>query len=525
MAVGLAAAIALAIEHYQAAPTTRPTAVATRPGPKASIYEAGSTGTRRTSSWRAPTVTPNAAVLAQLGTLRDRSRLAVRNDGYAGGAIDTIVTNLIGTGVTLRSKATNPDFQQQANALWNAWTRVSDADGQLDWYGQQTQAARAWLEGGECFVRLRPRFTSDGLPVPLQLQVLEPELCPYTYNVYTATTKIRAGIEFDRLGRRIAYHFYRSRPELDDFDASQTVRVPADQVIHLFDPLRPGQLRGVPHLTRALVRFLEIDKFNDATLLRQQIGNLFAGFVRRPATVGDAADLNPITNHPNETDTNGQPFATLQAGTIQELDPGDELEFADPPDAGSNYEPFMRSQLYGAARAAGLPYELLSGDLSRVNDRTVRVILHEFRRRMMAWQHQIIGVKFCQPVWQAFMTSAYVTGALPFGADYETSPLAYDAVKYAPHGWPYLHPVQDIEATQKAIRIGITSRQSAVAEQGEDVEDIDQEQADDNARADALELAYDSDGRRALSGGTASANASTLSDVAPATTQTGATAA
>jgi lambda family phage portal protein len=334
-------------------------------GPKnsasATVYEAGSTGTRRTAAWRAPTVTPNAAVLAQLSTLRDRSRLAVRNDGYAGGAIDTIVTNLIGTGVTLRSKAPDVDFRRQLNLLWNQWLLVSDADGQLDWNGQQTQAARAWLEGGECFVRLRPRQLSDGLPVPLQVQVLEPELCPYTYNVYTSTLKIRAGIEFDPLGRRVAYYFYKSRPELDDFDHSHLIRVPAEFVIHLYDPLRPGQLRGIPHLTRALVRLMELDKFNDATLLRQQIGNLFAGFVYRQAPTADLADLNAITNQPNETDVDDRQFVTLEAGTIQELDPNDKIDFASPPDAGANYEPFMRQQLYGAGARRRRPVRVAVG--------------------------------------------------------------------------------------------------------------------------------------------------------------------
>jgi capsid protein len=70
------------------------------------------------------------------------------------------------------------------------------------------------------------------------------------------------------------------------------------------------------------------------------------------------------------------------------------------------------------------------------------------------------------------------------------------AAKWIPQGWPYLQPVQDIEAQTEAIRSGFTSRSAVVSEQGEDAEQIDAEQAADNARADRLKLRYASDGRQ-----------------------------
>ena len=63
---------------------------------------------------------------------------------------------------------------------------------------------------------------------------------------------IRAGIEFDKLGRRVAYHLYRSHPNdgalapMSGTGGINTVRVPASEIIHLFRPLRPKQIRGEP---------------------------------------------------------------------------------------------------------------------------------------------------------------------------------------------------------------------------------------------------------------------------------------
>jgi capsid protein len=70
-------------------------------------------------------------------------------------------------------------------------------------------------------------------------------------------------------------------------------------------------------------------------------------------------------------------------------------------------------------------------------------------------------------------------------------------VLWQPQGWPYINPLQDVHANKEAVRSGFKSRTAVVSEQGDDAEVIDAQQAADNERADALKLAYDSDGRRA----------------------------
>lgn len=476
-----------------------------------SPYEAGSIGTRRTALWRSPTSTANSGVLANLTTLRDRSRNAARNDGYAKGALDKLVTNIMGTGIKPLSMATDPAFRVQVQALWTRWTDESDADGLLDWYGQVAQAVRVWLEAGEGFVRLRPRLASDGLSVPLQMQVLEPELCPHTHNVFSATQKIRAGIEINALGRRTAYWFHPSRPEYDDFDASQLRRIPAENVVHLFEPLRAGQLRGVPQLTQALIRLYGLDKYDDAALTRQELANMFMMFHKRSGPVGASETTHPLTGQPIQT-VNDTPLLEMYPGITQELEPGEDVDFSDPPEV-RGYPEFMRQQLLGVSAATGVPYEVLTGDMSRVNDRTVRVILHEFRRRVQAWQHHIVVYQLCRVVWRAWMDRVFLSGALPIPIAYVENPEPWAAVRWVPQGWPYIHPVQDVEANEKAVRDGFRSRSAVVGEQGDDAEVIDAEQAADNARADKLGLRYDSDGRNAK---TVAPTSSSSTDDAPA---------
>lgn len=462
-----------------------------------SAYEAASQ-TRRTLAWRAPTTSPNHALLASLHTLRDRSRAAVRNDGYAKGAIDKLVTNIVGTGLKPLSKALDPAFRDKVQKLWLKWTDQCDADGLLDYYGQESQAVRGWMEGGEMYSRLRPRLLSDGLVVPLQVQNIEPELCPHTYNaVLPNGNKVRAGIEFNRIGRRVAYYFHPQRPgDLQDFDPGELRRIPAERIVPLFDPLRAGQLRGLPHLTQALIRLHELDKFDDATLLRQQLANLFVAFLKKEADAEDEEALHPLTglSRTNEEDS---PALTMEPGIFQELEAGQEVQFSNPPEIRQGYRDFMRQQLFAVSAATGVPYEILTGDMSGLNDRVVRVIVNEFAGRIESAQHQIVVFQRSRRIFKAFMDAAFFSGALPIPDSYLTDPDPWAAVAFMPPHRRYIHPVQDIEAQKAAVRAGFRTRRSVVAEYGEDVEQVDAEQAADNARADALGLEYDSDPREA----------------------------
>lgn len=464
--------------------------------PAGVLYDAA-TETRRAAGWRAPTTKANDAILSNLGTLRNRSRAAARNDGYGKSVIRGLVTNIIGTGIQPLSQHPDPEMRRRINALFLQWTDESDADGLLDFYGQQAQICRTWLTGGEAFARQRLRLPSDGLSVPLQIQVLEPELCPYTHTL--PGQRIRAGIEFSPIGKRVAYWMHPSRPADDDFDASTLVRIDAATVMHVYDPTRPGQLRGEPELSAALIKLHEIGKYDDATLVRQQLANMFVGFLKREPTIGDAESFNPLTAQENGTDSTGKPVMGLEPGLFQELDPGEDVTFSNPP-APNGYPDFMRQQLQGVAAATGVPFEVITGDMSKVNDRTVRVILNEFRRRIQMLQHQIMVFQFCRPVWRAWMDRVFFSGALPIPDSYFedlAEQAKWRAVRWQPQGWPYLNPVQDVEASTKAVNAGFKSRAAVVSEMGDDVETIDAEQQADNDRADRLGLRYTSDGRHA----------------------------
>ena len=464
------------------------------------LHEATGVG-RRSFAWLPANPGAVAALMATQTELRTKSRDLVRRNAWANAALESYVANAIGTGIKPQSLVTDATLRERIQRLWRDWTLDADASGLTDLYGLQALACRAMLEGGEALVRIRYRRPEDGLAVALQLQVLEPEHLPVSMNATAENGNvIRAGIEFDRLGRRVAYHLYRAHPEdgalapMSGNGGIETVRVDASEILHLFRPLRPGQIRGEPWLARALVKLNELDQYDDAELVRKKTAAMFAGFITR---------LAPEDNLMGEgvSDANGVALAGLEPGTLQILEPGEDVKFSQPADVGASYADFLRMQFRAVAAAMGVTYEQLTGDLTQVNYSSIRAGLLEFRRRCEALQHGVLVHQLCRPIWQAFIEQAALEGALSlpgYARGGQAKRREYLAVKWIPQGWQWVDPKKEFDAMLTAIRSGLLSRSEAISSFGYDAEDVDREIAADNARADALGLVFESAPRHDL---------------------------
>lgn len=451
-------------------------------------YDGASSG-RRMGSWNAPSTGPNKAISA-LQVLRNRSRDAVRNEWQAASALRVMVSNLVGTGIIPRPKTTDEALKQKLTALWDEWVQIADADGLLDYYGMQALATRCRREGGEVFVRVRARRPEFGMEVPMQIQLLEPEMCPLldtdNWPGMSSANKMRQGIEFNRMGQRVAYWFYKEHPG-DGYQAigsNDLFRVSAEYVKHVFKPLRIGQIRGVPEGSVNLAKLRVVTDFDDAVLARQHTANLFTGFVKKNAPTPDGID--PITGKAIETDSEGVPMASLEPGTMQELLPGEDVSFANPPEAGTNYADYMRWQTLGLSSGDGVPYELMTGDLRDISDRALRVILNEFYRFCEQEQWQTIIPGLCTWVREQWVKYALIGGVLT-----EAEAVEARRVTWSPQRWRYIHPVQDVQARQMEVSEGFRSRSDVVSELGNDVVEVDTERAADQQREIDLGLAFE----------------------------------
>ncbi len=427
----------------------------------------GATQGRRAANWLAPTSGPNASLTGNLPTLRNRSRDAYRNNPLISLGIGRGVSNEIGTGVVPRFLSKDEAFVQVMSPLFDQWALQCDPEGVLDYYGIQSQLCRSRRTSGEVFVRLRRRSITSNLAIPIQIQVLESDFVPVElFEVRSNGNKIKAGIEFNNRGQRVAYWMYPEHPNERNHGiySNSLIRVPASDVIHHYLPTRPGQSRGEPDTVQSLLKAHTFDTYDDAELLRKQTKAPYTGFLTRDSYTEDDYLFDPFSGQPTAGD-GLVPELNVQAGSILTGFPGEKLELFKGDDTGSGYADFMREQKLSIAAGLGLPYELMTGDWSKINDRLYRALINEYRREVEAVQDQLTIFQCCRRIVDWAIRSAVFTLIAP-AQKYRENVADYHNVEHRPQGWKHIHPEQDVNAAIKAIEADLVSLDRVVASQG-----------------------------------------------------------
>jgi len=461
-------------------------------------YEGAATG-RRMGAWGTSGSGVNSNLFSSLNHLRGRSRELRRNNPLADGGAESYVANIIGSGINPRWQIKdNPALKQELQELWDDWTKESDFADLLDFYGQQSLGVSGMLDAGEFLCRFIDVGAGEYETVPLKLQLLEADYLDETFHSTASNgNEIRMGIEFDKRGRRVAYWIWNDHPgESISFRnyALERVRVPAEDMRHVFKPVRIGQQRGRPWLASIIVKLHELDQYEDAELVRKKTAAMFGGFITE-AMNAEGAAAGTLFGRRSGQDAKQNDIIAIEPGTFPTLPVGKDVVFSTPADVGVTYEVWIKQQLREIAVGMGITYEQLTNDLTGVNYSSIRAGLLEFRRRVNQLQHQIIIHQFCRPIARRWTDTAVMCGALRI-PDYFQNRRKYLRIEWCPDGWPWVDPVKDQLAEQMANRNGYKSRSRSVAERGDDVEIVDREIAEDNARADAAGLVFDSDPRK-----------------------------
>jgi len=426
-------------------------------GKQALALEAGGRGRR----WQTGAEVTNlqADIRASGALIARRAQFYVQNNCYAAGAVHGLVVNIVGPGIKPRSTHTQKSLRERLHQRWALWIDECDVTGNCDFYGLQALVARQMVVDGEAFVR----FTTgaDGFP---RLQVLHAD--QVTRDL--APVGAPDGIEHDDWGAPVAYHVLpRRTSDWQQFPAPQQtpIRLLARDVAHVFDPLEAGQRRGLSWLSPALTKISEADQMDDAALASAKIRNLISAAVTAP----------------EGSETLRAASVDWVPGAMLPIDPGSEVEFFEPKESGA-YGEFLQTHLRAIAVGIGVPYEVLTGDLSEVNYSSIRAGIVEFRKRLQHWQYNIIGRRLLRPVWQRFVTAAMAAGIVAPAKLQDAIRL----VEWQPPKQEWVDPLKDVQAGALAVEAGFTSRSAIISEMGYDPEIVDAEIAADNERAASL---------------------------------------
>lgn len=447
-------------------------------------YDAGDMGRSR-EGWQTFSETSgNSETRFVIRILRERSRDLVRNNPYAKKAVQVIVTNTIGTGIkpSIPKNTLSKSEEKKVMAAYSEWAETTACDhaGKVNLYGIQLQAYRACVESGDAFLRI---YRSPKQKIPVKLQLLEADFCDHQRDGYAVGDDgyIVQGVEFDKHHIIVAYWMFEKHPaDLQPIVASlMSKRIPASEIIHLYEELRPGQVRGVPQGVSAFSDLKDLKDYQTAQLMRQKIASCYTVFVRK-------TDKDFQDNY--TTQTNGKNLDPLSEkvspGQIDYLNPGEDITFANPPGT-TGYDEYTKAIIRGIAIGYGVTYESISGDLSNVNFSSGRMGWLEMHRQITQWQELVIIPGLCNPIWDLFITGAIMRGIV-------SKPVA---ANWTPPRRDMIDPAKEIKGIEMQIRAGLISRSEALRQFGYDAENLFAEIVEEQTEADKAGVWFTSDSK------------------------------
>jgi lambda family phage portal protein len=454
-------------------------------------YEGASAG-RRAYGWYAASTDANVELMGSLIWLRNRSRDLIRNNPYAARAVEELAGNVVGTGIVPKAKTGNAGIDRIIDAEWPFFAEACDTPQRLDFYGMQTLTVRTTAESGEALVRFRPQPAAAGLRIPLQLQMLEADFLDQARTMGLVNGHVMEGVQFDEMGRRVAYWLFSYHPGgvliLNPRGGIVSQPVPADQIMHTYRVLRPGQVRGVPWLAPVMMALRDLDDYCDAERVRKKVEACVTAFVQQPEGInGDPLGIS------GTDPSSGLPVESFQPGMVEYLKPGQEIKFNNPPAAGG-YREYKMTELQGIMAGIGLPYELGTGDMSQVNYSSWRGGMLGFRNTVEAYRWLTLIPLFCMPVWRRFIDTLILQGKLP-AAVVKDEKISLRTVQWTAPRFESVDPVKDAEAVLKDVRMGRKTWFEAVLENGYDPTTQLQQIALFNKLVDKLEIILDADPR------------------------------
>ena len=425
----------------------------------------------------------------ELSTLRARSRDLNRNDPVASGATDTMGINIIGQGLRPQSRLRHEvvgisreravDLQKKAELIWREWCVNADSANRLDFDEIQFLAVRKIVEDGE--VLALPVIVNDdwrNLKRAIELVEADRLTPPLSSKI---TPKNTTGVETGNRGEPKYYHIRKAGSSTDFVKIAARDGNGRPKVLHIFRSNRAGQLRGVPFFAPVLTYFKDLADYLEAEVVAARVAACLAVFV----TANDPANMGYGAATSTETDT-GHRIQELQPGMIDYLKIGEAINVVDPKRPGESFAPFVESILRLIGTSLNLPYELLVKDFSKTNYSSARAALLEGRRMFLNWRSWIAR-KFCQPIWDLVLEEAYLRGLFDAPEFYKYR-HEYARAHWIGGGWGWVDPVKEVEASRKAIDYGLSTLAEETAGQGRDWEEVLEQKAEEDKRADELKV-------------------------------------
>ncbi len=441
------------------------------------------------SDWNVHTRPADIDIRHGLALIRARARELVQNSDHARGFIRIVRNNVVGApGFVLQSRAVRangkPDVGMRTaiESEWAAWGRRGNCEvsGKFSWRQLQRHVIETAARDGEAFVRIVAPYPNQW---GFALQVIDPEAVDINYNGEHAGHQVRMGVEMDDARRPQAY-WLNAEPTINQssYRFGDRYRVPAAEMLHIYQPEFCWQTRGVPWLAASAQRMHMIAGTEDAEVTASRASAAkFAAYEAKEFAPPpeDMASSNLVDANGNPISSDPGQFAQDVAPGMMEVVPfGYELKMLDPQHPNAAMPEFLKWGLRSVATGMGVSYNTLGNDAEGVNYTSLRFFLGVERDHWMEAQDWFES-EFPDPVRSMWTDVQLQLGNLQSRPGRESQ---FHAVRWQPRRWEGPDPAKQSQADKNELEIGSVTLSQIYARKGVDFDDAIKQRVDELSR-------------------------------------------
>ncbi len=425
-------------------------------------------------------------------TLRQRSRILYMAAPIATAALKRQRTNIVGAGLRLKStidretlgmtKEQAEAWQRKAQAEFDLWARrkqACDATGVNNFYAMQQLVALSWPMSGDVFALVKRVDPTPLMPYSLRLHILEADrvrtpianggsalLANQTKGKAENGNVIYDGVEVDKNGAIVAYHIANTWPYQYNGEQTKFVRVKAygegtglPNVLHIMDSERPEQYRGVPYLAQAIEPLLQLRRYTEAEITAAIVQSFFTAFVKTEAGADDIP-FNEVGGEGTEEVSHDPNEYEMGAGTINIMEPGEDVVFGSPTHPNTGFDTFVRALCEQVGAALEIPADLLLMSFNSSYSASRAALLEAWKGFKM--RREWLADDFCRPVYEIWLTEAVARGRIS-APGFLTDPIirqAYLGSEWIGPSQGQLDPTKEVAAAVTAIDNGLSTREA-----------------------------------------------------------------
>lgn len=493
----------------------------------AAPYRAGDRLSQELAGWDPMLQSPDAAMWGLRDDVVARGTDLGRNNGFAAGARQSQVDNVIGAnwmlavepnwhalGLASMSDDERDAWEEHVEEAFDEWANDPgnwvDAGRRVSFIGLLRQAFTSWFDSGEFLGIahwLDDRVGPGRARYATALQMVSTDRLGNPGNA-SDTATLRNGIELGPHGEPLAYHIRCAHPydpwigvdafRWERFEREDSYGRP--NVLHGFVVEGDGMTRGVSPMATVIETFRLHDVYDRAIAKAALINTLIAATIETQSGLdsdvletmfGGAED--PVTGV--KRPAIGGPPMKLDRTIIPKLPVGTTFKFTNPVQpAGAAYQQFTDAVLRREAAGLGTSFEELSKDYSKTNYSSARASL------LGAWKAITGRSSFLErtaaaPIYGLWFEEAVDRGIVELPTMRRNAGVGFYERRSAwlRHAWigpgrGHIDPVKERQAYQIGRDTYTDTLQSANAEQGRDWRKVARQTARENRVLRRLDL-------------------------------------